>query len=994
MYPHTGHAMWAREFEPPTISGREGGWMLSFLMGLDSSRLEQVGPDVWKRTQRAIHDGAFFFNYTELFGHAHSTRATTGGSDRVLTAIPGASGLWARFICVETFNTLFSDRRTPTQPGGHAPYNNPFGLWPGPIDPYVRGGRLRSVYVDESGVMNTEGRGVFNLVASYANLSMERRNGFQYIGPFQVPLEASYAAWLARNGIERPFTPVREIADVAEFIQPGQNSRLDGNVIPPTATNRNITWSIVDAGDTGAQIIGDIILARDTGAVVVRATVENGAGIGLAFTQDFTVNVVTLIEVDEVEAVPNFLPIGSFNFNLAQALPINSTYRNIVWSVENDGGTGAVINGNTITTTSSGLVTVRATIANGVAGGDFTQNFDIEIDPDPTTPAIVPPGAVISNWRVEVFHHGGQAGANANIPPGEQNWMYISGLPVLGDRLYGDRGGIFAISELPQAFGDLGITSWIRTAMDRRNFGVASQSVFTVEVDMYIYVAFEQRTDRGRIWWVDDTWEFVDFGDEFMRSSEFQGDDLARYYFYRKHHSAGEIFRFGGIRQGTTLGQAVIFFAPGVQSIPEFVPVNNITGIPSAILTGDLTLQAIINPANTTNRSITWSIVDAGTTGASIAGDVLTAGTEGQVTIRATIAAGGAGAQDFTQDFVITVLENVIIDDAVMVIFEASNGGTLTAALVHTVENVPIASGGFVPVLSQVLFTAAPNSGFNISHWIVNGQAVQSTAATRTETVYDIGLQVSVVFAAVQIDDPDPGDDGDSTPPPSVQVTPPPPTIATIPTDDDEPIIDRPHDTIDTVEVERVYDEEGQPKSQTIEVELDMDELSSLLNQEYFNLNRIVAITQSGTILGGRIDPETGIFTFDTYHYGEITIAYVEDLVRLTLTIGSQLIVDEADNVPTILMDVAPFLQNGTTLLPIRFMAYAFGAEIGWNNYTSQVILTLDGQVLTFTAGDVLGGTATQIIDGRTMVSLRFIAEFFGAVVIWDDETQSIEIIR
>jgi endo-1,4-beta-xylanase len=58
--------------------------------------------------------------------------------------------------------------------------------------------------------------------------------------------------------------------------------------------------------------------------------------------------------------------------------------------VKTAGGTGANIAGETLTTTATGTVTVRATIKNGTAAGtDYTQDFDITIG------AIVPVTGII-----------------------------------------------------------------------------------------------------------------------------------------------------------------------------------------------------------------------------------------------------------------------------------------------------------------------------------------------------------------------------------------------------------------------------------------------------------------------------------------------------------------------------------------------------------------------------------------------------------------------
>jgi hypothetical protein len=124
-----------------------------------------------------------------------------------------------------------------------------------------------------------------------------------------------------------------------------------------------------------------------------------------------------------------------------------------------------------------------------------------------------------------------------------------------------------------------------------------------------------------------------------------------------------------------------------------------------------------------------------------------------------------------------------------------------------------------------------------------------------------------------------------------------------------------------------------------------------------------------------------------------------EHLRRINLQIGSYEIIDTARGT-RITMDVAPVIVDGRALLPVRFMAYALGAAVEWNANTREVTLTLDGQVLTFGIGEISPELAAlgmdvppQIINGRTKVPLRFISEFFGATVNWDEATRSIEVL-
>jgi len=201
---------------------------------------------------------------------------------------------------------------------------------------------------------------------------------------------------------------------------------------------------------------------------------------------------------------------------------------------------------------------------------------------------------------------------------------------------------------------------------------------------------------------------------------------------------------------------------------------------------------------------------------------------------------------------------------------------------------------------------------------------------------------------------------------------------------------------------------------------------------EGLNTYRLVAVAEDGTILGGKYDTETGQFVFETRTTGEFTIVYADNLIRLSLNLNSFLIIDLADNAPVQTMDVLPTIQNGRTLIPVRFVAEALGAEVDWTRGThgraaeggdqpatddrpTLVHITraawassspqgerpaMNGETLTFGIGEITPALAAlgmdvpaQVIDGRTMVPLRFISEFFGAIVVWDSEARGIEII-
>ena len=95
-------------------------------------------------------------------------------------------------------------------------------------------------------------------------------------------------------------------------------------------------------------------------------------------------------------------------------------------------------------------------------------------------------------------------------------------------------------------------------------------------------------------------------------------------------------------------------------------------------------------------------------------------------------------------------------------------------------------------------------------------------------------------------------------------------------------------------------------------------------------------------------------------------------------------------------MDVLPIIQDGRTLIPVRFISEALGASVSWNDNTREVTLAQGGESLTFAIGETAPGMdiPAQIINDRTMVPLRFISEFFGAEVQWHETTRTIQITR
>ena len=100
-------------------------------------------------------------------------------------------------------------------------------------------------------------------------------------------------------------------------------------------------------------------------------------------------------------------------------------------------------------------------------------------------------------------------------------------------------------------------------------------------------------------------------------------------------------------------------------------------------------------------------------------------------------------------------------------------------------------------------------------------------------------------------------------------------------------------------------------------------------------------------------------------------------------------------------LDVPPTIQNGRTLVPMRAIFEALGASVHWDDSTSTIrayrredaiILQLGNRTAWVNGPELRMDLAPVAIGGRTMVPLRFVAEALGAEVAWVDATRTVTV--
>ena len=146
-----------------------------------------------------------------------------------------------------------------------------------------------------------------------------------------------------------------------------------------------------------------------------------------------------------------------------------------------------------------------------------------------------------------------------------------------------------------------------------------------------------------------------------------------------------------------------------------------------------------------------------------------------------------------------------------------------------------------------------------------------------------------------------------------------------------------------------------------------------------------------------------GLDNINTVSYDNLVISTFKDpneKTEVKLTIGQN--VGYVNGVEKAL-DATPIIRDNRTMLPVRFVAEAFGAEVGWDGATSTATIKTEEVEIKITIGAkeaVVNGKTIAldapafIESSRTYMPVRFIAENLGATVSWDGTTSTATLVK
>jgi hypothetical protein len=157
-------------------------------------------------------------------------------------------------------------------------------------------------------------------------------------------------------------------------------SRADGT---GGSITRNLT--AIPAGtiscDAGFYLLTIQVQGGESTAVIRKETVHVYPGCVTESVYDF--DAYDFVEsVTGINSIPLLVCTGSQITLDGSVEPFYATNKTIVWTLKDDGGTGASLSGNTLTCVNAGTITLNAVISRAIASGDdYSRDFTVYIMP-------------------------------------------------------------------------------------------------------------------------------------------------------------------------------------------------------------------------------------------------------------------------------------------------------------------------------------------------------------------------------------------------------------------------------------------------------------------------------------------------------------------------------------------------------------------------------------------------------------------------------------
>lgn len=189
-----------------------------------------------------------------------------------------------------------------------------------------------------------------------------------------------------------PFVEVTGIEPSPSVITVGVETDIVFRVLPDNATEKHVVVDLMDEGGTQPQLTTNAdesvrMLARKEGTMTLNVMVPNGLSSS-PYNQEVTIKVLPTVDVTGIQGVPGEIKAGEAVTVRGSVTPADATNQSVKFTLKDAGNTQAAAVENadgslTVTAQKEGTITLLATVKGGLASGDFTQEFSVQVTAKP-----------------------------------------------------------------------------------------------------------------------------------------------------------------------------------------------------------------------------------------------------------------------------------------------------------------------------------------------------------------------------------------------------------------------------------------------------------------------------------------------------------------------------------------------------------------------------------------------------------------------------------
>lgn len=182
-----------------------------------------------------------------------------------------------------------------------------------------------------------------------------------------------------------------------------------------------------------------------------------------------------------------------------------------------------------------------------------------------------------------------------------------------------------------------------------------------------------------------------------------------------------------------------------------------------------------------------------------------------------------------------------------------------------------------------------------------------------------------------------------------------------------------------------------------VKVSIDLSELK-LSNEDILKLTAVrYEKDKYGNIkpvkLGGEFDFNTCVFTFYTDTFSLYSVVRAENLIEIKMGLNDACVSVSGD---IIKLDTPAEVIEGHTMVPLRFIAESLGAQVQWLSEIRAAEIKAGDKTLQLGVDRISDKLKVSVVirKGHILVPLRYVAEELDCYVKWFPDSKKIEIIK